>query len=463
VSSRRATLIALVGVGAWLAMTTITWLGRAPLGHDESQYALAAKDLLAGDPARWFYLSRGMNAIAVPGVLLGGGELALRFLPLLLGAAFIVAMYWLGRRTVGATSAAWAILVLGSSRTISRLGTDLLSDMPAAALLLAAFAILVDEVDRRDGPRWRILCVAPLLAAAFYVRYGSVIPIAVMVVCSLVVGARSMLRRPLPVIATAALFLVLLVPHFLEAKQLSGSALGILLWSRAVPNQGDIPSGLTTYLTSNPFRYYGLLTPLPLVAGVLAFQVRDKRRLLAWLVGIGSFVAMGLTTHGMLRYILVPVAILVVLGTDLILRGLVRVPGRARTVVSGVLVLALVVVWALNFRRQLTAGNYRRDRLRGALVAAEVIRADAAGRPCSVLGHTYTQLEWYSGCNAPLILAPQSAAEALAAGRIVYLVRDHTPSYFPKWNPVFAEMPGAVHVLVENADVEVARLSPPGT
>jgi 4-amino-4-deoxy-L-arabinose transferase-like glycosyltransferase len=460
VSSRRATLIALVGVGAWLAVAFLRWLAAPPLGHDESQYAIAARDWLAGDPPRWFYLSRGMTVVAAPGIWLGGSELVLRLTPMVLGVGFVLATYLVGRRSVGATSAAWALLVLASSRNVVRWSTDLLSDIPAAALLLAGFAVLLDEVDREDGPRWRVILAAPLLATALYVRYGSAVYIAVIVTASLAVGARTLVRRPLPVIATAGLFLVLLVPHFMQAQAKLGSPLGILLASRAVPQQEHLADGLLTYLTSNPFRYYGTLTPFALVAGLLALRVRDRRRLLTWIVGVGSLVAMGLTTHGMLRYILLPVALLVLLGTDQIIRWLALVPRTPRRVVSALIITALATVWLLLLRRQPHADDYRHHRMRGTLTAVDVITRDAAGAACVVVGYHYTQLEWYSRCRAPLVLDEHAVTAGHERGAKVYVVRDHTPAWVEKWNPELARMPGVPNILFVNPDVEVARFDP---
>lgn len=455
-ASRWTTLTALAGLGAWVVFTLITWLGNAPLGHDESQYAIAARDVLAGDELRWFYLSRGMNGVAAPGIWLGGSEAAMRFLPFLFGIGFVLATYWVARRVVGAVSAAWALVVLASSRGIVRLGTDLLSDTPAAACLLGAFAIIVDEVDREDGPRWRLLWAAPLLAAALYIRYGSAVFIAVIVVASIIVGARTMVRRIAPVLATAVLFLVLLIPHFWEANRVAGGPLGILLASRGVPQQDGILDGLRTYLTSNPFRYYGLLTPFVLVAGVVALRIRNRRRLLAWLVGIGAFIGMGLTTHGMLRYILFPVAILVVLGTDQLRTWLAPLPRAVKALV----VALLAVAYFLAIIRQPHADDSRRFRMRGTLAAARAIRADAQGRPCTVIGYHFTQLEWYSGCRAPLILDGNSAAEAHARGDLVYLVRDYTPTWVPAWQPMFTDYPGTFrHILALPAVTEVVHLS----
>src|SRR5688572_28308984 len=105
------------------------------MGHDESQYAIAARDALAGDAPRWFYLSRGMTVVAAPGLWLGASELALRFVPLLLGVGFVLATWTLARRVVGATAAAWALVVLAGTRCVVRWSTELLSDVPAAACL----------------------------------------------------------------------------------------------------------------------------------------------------------------------------------------------------------------------------------------------------------------------------------------------------------------------------------------
>lgn len=445
---------------AWLVVALLLWAGSAPLGHDEAQYAIAAREALAGAPPRWFYLSVGMNLLAAPGIWLGASEQALRMVPLVFGLGFVLATYAVGRRTVGALGAALALWVLASSRTIARLGTDLLSDMPAAACLLAAVAVFVGEIDREDGPRWRLLLAAPLLAAALYIRYGSALYIAVVVVATLAIGARPLVRRPLPAVTTAALFLALLVPHLVQAHAMTGSPLGILLASRGVPQQAHLADGLFTYLGSDPFRYYGLAAPPALLAGLIALRGADRRRRLVWVIGVGSFLAMSLTTHGMLRYILFPVALLIVLGAGQLVELAQRLPVRTRRRLAIGVGIALAYVWAGIARRAVRADEYREHRLRGTLAAAPVIRRDAAAAPCTVLGYHYTQLEWYSGCQAPLVMDAAAVREAHARGDRVYAVRDHTPTWVPAWKPVFAELPGAVELLLATADVEVARLAP---
>ena len=98
-------VIALAGFGAWLVFAIYTWAGAAPLGHDESQYAIATRAALDGEPVRWFYLSRGMLVIGAPGIWLGETERALRLFPLVIGVGFVAATWLFARRTVGAISA----------------------------------------------------------------------------------------------------------------------------------------------------------------------------------------------------------------------------------------------------------------------------------------------------------------------------------------------------------------------
>jgi 4-amino-4-deoxy-L-arabinose transferase-like glycosyltransferase len=352
---------------------------------------------------------------------------------------------------------------MASSRNVVRYATDLLSDFPSAACLLAALAILVDEVDRDDGPRWRILLAAPALAAAMYVRYGSVLPIAVIVLAALIVGARGIRRRPLPVVATAALFLVLLVPHFIEAHSKTGSPLGILLVGREVPQDEYFGEGLVTYVASNPFKLYGLTIPVALVAGLVAVgravRDRDRRRLLLWLVAVGSLVAIGLTTHAQVRYILVSLALLAVLGVDELRYWISQLPARTARVATAGALAAVMVAWALLARKHLRADEYRVTRMQGTLAAAAAIRADAAGAPCTVIGNHYTQLEWYSGCRAPLVMSPQSVETAQLRGDRVYIVRDYGPAVGNQPQPELSAFPGGpTSILARPKVVDVARV-----
>src|SRR5215207_4042871 len=113
----RIRLVLAIGLTAWIAGAVAIWLSAPPLGHDESQYAISAKDLLAGEPERLFNLSKGMTFVALPGVLAGGSELALRFVPLLLGVGFVLAAWQVARRAFGEATAAWTVVALAVARS----------------------------------------------------------------------------------------------------------------------------------------------------------------------------------------------------------------------------------------------------------------------------------------------------------------------------------------------------------
>ncbi|MBL9013716.1 MAG: glycosyltransferase family 39 protein, partial [Myxococcales bacterium] len=190
-TARLPRLIAAAGLVAWIASAAIVWLGGSPLGHDEAQYVLDARDWLAGAEPRWFYLSSGMRYVTAVGLQLGGGEVALRFPTFVLGIAFVLTAAALAWRIYGPMTAAWVIGVLAGLRCVMQLSAELLSDLPATAFLLAGTLVLADEILRRDdGPRWRVIGAAPLFAAALYLRYASCVPIAIVGVAVAALGWR---------------------------------------------------------------------------------------------------------------------------------------------------------------------------------------------------------------------------------------------------------------------------------
>jgi 4-amino-4-deoxy-L-arabinose transferase-like glycosyltransferase len=458
-------LVFAIGLAAWVANAVAIWLVAAPLGHDETQYAIAAKDLLAGAPERWFNLSRGATVVAIPGVLSGGSEIAMRLVPLLFGFGFVLAAWQVARRAFGDATAAWTVVALAVARSYMKFSAELLSDMPAATCLLAATAVILGELrpgpaggasDPDDRPRWRAVLVAPLLAAALYLRYASCVPIAFLGVAWLVFGWRGIARRPAPIVATAALFLLLCVPHARSAIELTGSPLGIVLESsRAVPNK-YVGEGLVAYLMLNPFVLYGWLMPPILIAGLAsvlaAWRSGARRAVFLWLVAIASIVVIALITEAQVRYIFFGMTLLAILGVDAILRTIEHRLPRARRSIAAGAAAVIAVVWVFVMLGQLRHGA-RRTKGEGAasFVAAEAIRNDAAGRPCEVLGRHDPQLEWYSGCRAAQVVAYP------APGVWLYVVRDQTPG----WQPELSGGPGRHTALLDRPGfVRVERVEP---
>jgi len=442
--SRLDRLVFAAGLAVWVVNAVILLCSGYLLGHDEAQYALAAKDLLAGSAPRWFYLSYGMNAIAAPGMLAGGSETALRLVPFVLGIGFVLAVWQLARRTVGGASAAWVVAVLASSRMYPRLSVELLSDMPAAACLIAATAVIVGELDRDAGPRWRLVVVAPLMAAAFYLRYGSCIPIAIIAAVAVVLGWRTLARRPVPVIATGVMFVALLLPHAIMALRTIGSPFGILLETRSAAPHRALLDGLITYLTSDPIKRYGIPAPVVLIAGVLGVR-RDRRIGLLWLCGILDVIALGVTTEAQTRYILFGTALLVIVGTDRIRGWIAARPPRLRVALGCVALITLAIASVLVTLGSLRQAAARAASNRGTLAAARAIRADPHGARCHVIAGPFTQVEWYSGCSSAWMSLP----DVLARAEPVYVVdpTDAELAQLPGQRRPVLDLPGVAHVI----------------
>lgn len=437
------TLIAAAGLVAWFASAAIVWLGGSTLGHDEAQYVLDARDWIAGAEPRWFYLSSGMRFVTAAGLALGDGEVALRFPTFVIGLAFVVLAATVAWRVYGAMTAAWVIGVLAGLRCLVQLSAELLSDIPAAAALLAGTLLLADELLRREErPRWRMVWAAPLFAAALYLRYASCVPIAIVGLALLPLGWRRIVATPAPVAATLAVFGLLLVPHFVSAMHETGSPLGILLASKGVPGQTWIAQGLETYVASNPFRYYGMLAPPVLLAGLAAPAVmRDRTTLLLWIAGVGDVVALGLISHAQARYIFFGLVLLVILGVEVIR----RIVGGRRALAVGA-GAAVAIAAALVMRQQLNRGEYREETTSGTRRAAEAIRTDAAGARCYVIGDQYTQLEWYSRCTSAVWPWNEQATAK------IYMVT--TAATGPQ------QYRGTPHILLDEPGLRVTRWDP---
>jgi predicted membrane-bound mannosyltransferase len=397
--------VVLVAAGAWVASVVIGWAVAPSLGHDEAQYALSAKDLLAGAEPRWFYVSRGMSYFAAPGVLAGGSDLAMRFVPLVTSLGFAAAAWLCARALCGRVTAAWALAVLAASTYHVEQSSELLSDLPAAALLLAAMAILAGELGR-ERIRWRVVWIAPLFAGAFYIRYASCIPIAFACAAWVVLGGRAMLRRPWPLVVAAALFVVLWLPHLLEAQRTTGSPFGILLDSRGPASRGRGPDEpWFPYFATNPFRSYGLALAPVLAAGLFAWLPRsargDRRLWLASFTALASIVVLGWVGVMQPRYVVFPVTLLAILGVDLVRRLVATRPPRQQTVIAAIAVAALVIATGYATSVQAKRGARRARSMSRELAAAQAIRADRTpGVGCVVATDSYTQLEWYTGCAA---------------------------------------------------------------
>jgi len=380
---------------AWFVVGVLALAAGPPLGHDEAAYAVAAR----GDAPAWVYRSTGMVAVARVGLALGGGDVALRVVALVLGASVIAGAFALGRAAFDAQTGAWAAAVLAGAHPLAIRSAELIGDLPATGLLLGGVAILLGELER-ERVRWRVVAAAPLFAGAFYVRYGSAPVIAMIAVLAVMFYARRL--ACLPIVGLALVAALLVVPHVVHSIDATGSPLGILSASASMPRRAYVGEGLVTYLTANPFRFYGALVAPLMVAG-LASLVRVRRRA-AWFVvalALGQFVSLGIQSHAQPRYVFFATALLVIAGVALVRPYLGRIAAAACALAW--LGVAIAIVPYQHWLRDQRAPLY---------AAAEAIRTDAHAQPCTIAANVAPQLIWTTHCEvviaktAPKLPAP---------------------------------------------------------
>jgi 4-amino-4-deoxy-L-arabinose transferase-like glycosyltransferase len=396
-----------VALLAWLAVAALGLVTGPPLGHDEAAFAVAAR----GDAPAWLYRSTGVIAIARVGVALGGSELALRLTSVLLGLGVVAGAWAVARAGFGDRVASWVALVVVGVHPLVLHGAELIGDPPATACLLLGAALVVGELDRPGGPRWRVVATAPAFAAAFYLRYGSAPVIALIAALAAAVWGRVLLAAWRQVLATAALLAALLVPYALHSLAATGSVLGVLEVSAAMPRRAYVGEGLVTYLSTNPFRFYGALVAPLLVAGLVALgglatgvvtgrgPAAPRRRVRAFLglVALGQLLAIGLQSHAQPRYVFFGALLLTIVGVDAVVRAVDARPAWRLPARRGG--LALVTLAWLGVGAAIVPYNrFLADARAPQVSAAAAIRADAAGAPCLVAAGVVTQLMWYARC-----------------------------------------------------------------
>jgi 4-amino-4-deoxy-L-arabinose transferase-like glycosyltransferase len=426
--------------GAWLTWVVCAALhgaSGAPLGHDEARYAIATRDLLAGDASRWVYVPPGMEVLPMPGVLLGGGERALRLVPVLLSLVFL-AVLWRVARSVGSReTAAWTVALVAATGPIVRLSSDVLSDIPSTTLLLVTAYLVFRELTRPEGPTRALAWAAVTGAGAFYIRYGSCIPLAIIAGVAVLGCARAIVARPRVVVLTLGLFVLLLAPHLVWSQVSTGSLVGTLRLSASVPK--GFGTGIATY-AAHPFGYLG---PFALALLPLAILAGAHHRLCALLIALAilDVLSLGIQTSAQGRYVFLATSLILVVGPV----ALVRLRPR----IANLALAAVVIGWGVQVWAALEYPRVRIEGMRTTILAAAAIRGDAGAAPCYVLGRHDTQLEWYTGCEYRLVMPPQ-------LDKRLYAVWDNTGG---PWQPSIGALPGPKRtVLRVPGVVEVVRI-----
>jgi hypothetical protein len=400
-SPRALLAIALV---LWSACVALALAAGPPLNGDEASYSLLARGL----DGTWIYRPIGLVAIAKLGMAFGGSDTALRLTCALTSPLLLVATFMVGRK-LGRWPGAAAALTLAGTHTFVLRAPELLNDIPSTSCLLAAIALMVTELDRDRGPGYRLVAVAPLFAAAFYLRYGTAPVIAIISAASIVMWSREVRARPYPVVVTALVFAVLVAPFFVYSEHATGSLTGILRVAADASGRRYLGQGLRRYLSTGTLRFYGvLITPLMIIGLVSVFRpppaARRIARFLAMVAG-GQVIAIGLVSHASTRFVFLAMVLFAILGIEYLLR-LVQSP-RWIAAGAGCLVLAAVVMTIAVVPLEHKIAR----ELASTVAAARAIHADAGEQPCTVVARTTPQLMWYSRCNGykldgPIVAVP---------------------------------------------------------
>jgi hypothetical protein len=280
-----------------------------------------------------------------------------------------------------------------------------------------------------------LLWALPFAWAAFYLRYQSAVSLALIALVALLLWWRQVRQRPGPVIALIAIGLLGLVPHLAQSIDLTGRAWGILLNTgtgaiRAYPGEG-----LRDYAGMFWWGLAGYAGPIALISAMVGavsgWRIGALRQAYVFLLvpAVGQALVLGLISHGEARFLVFPIALMVVAGAMTLHRWAALEPpvtwgrgllwGAAALVIGS---LALSALFARDWVEDRKGGNEPVE-----LAAVEV--ADLAGpASCAVLTSYTPQVTFYSRCASevfPLVEGPEEGVASLTGdARFLVLIEN---------------------------------------
>ncbi|MEX1134449.1 MAG: hypothetical protein WED83_06370 [Acidimicrobiia bacterium] len=445
-----------------------------PLGHDESAYALKARSWLSGTPDSGWGPHRGLGLswYAYPVLQAGGAEAGLRIFGLLGTLGLALAVWRLGSLSSGATVGAVSALVLIASPSLLRRGTEFLSDIPSAALLVSVAAILWKQLEIRGQASLRLLWIAPIALAAFYIRYQSILSLGLILVVAVGIWWKELRANLAPVIWLGVVGFLGLIPHFMFASHLTGKPWGIITGtSDAV--RAYVGEGLVDYILLSPWALAGYVG-IPLV--ILAFwwcanvwKRGDKHSRLARLIFIPALVqifVLGVLSHGEPRFIFFPISLITIAGVHggVHLSRKLRPEKKHAFVSAGLLLLFGGIAASTGTVRGSVLGRSLNNE--SVMVASEMVEDFSNNASCDVLTSYLPQVTFYSECETHAFPSGASAIQLMDTltgdKRFMILVEDGkrqpTEEVIAEIRESSVEDP--VKVEVERADAEIYRFAP---
>jgi len=391
---RKERVVLLLVIAAFTASVAYSIAARVPFENDEAVYATQARAWATDGPITGVGLQRAPLLPAIGAVIYKAGahsEAPFRVTGLVFGVAAVFLVWALARAIAGETAGLFAAAIFASAPSIQQRSAQFMTDVPATALLVG-LALVLWHNRERAGPT--LLLAAPLAAAAFYMRYASILPIALMAIVAIVLWWRRLRQHPALTLATVLLFAVLLIPHVMHAVDATGRPWGLVTYTARFAGRRYVGQGLLQYIGWLPFALAGPAAGIAMLAGILAGVIKRAPRA-AFLVvpAVADVVLIGLTEHGDKRFIFLPVALLCVAGA-IVAAESAPAESAARRAFAGVVVLALVgggIFTAIH--NEQTRAQRVPPLLAGRYIAAR------APKPCTILAVKIAETTWYSGCS----------------------------------------------------------------
>lgn len=402
------------------------------LNHDESAYALKARHWIEGTPETGWNLHRGI-AMSGYGYLifqLGGDEGALRVLGLVALVGFAAATWVLGNRIGGRWVASLSAVAVLSSPTVLRRSTEFLSDVPSSALLVAVMVIVWKQFGERRRPDYGMLWLLPFAWAAFYIRYQSVLSFGLIALMIVVLFWEKVKTGWGPMVSTAILGGMGLIPHFVFAASEEGTPLGIILFTADVAGREFYGEGLVDYFLLMGWPLAAFIGSVAVVFFVWWLVVgwdreTERTRCLSLMIpAAGQVLILGVLSHGEARFIFFPLALTLIGGVA----GFLAVKERWRPTTARAMSLAMAL---LLFGSLAMASSYVRQAVENRArdteiieIAAQEVRETSGPTSCGVMTSYFPQVTYFSSCNTHSFRPELDPDEALSRvdGELRYLL-----------------------------------------
>lgn len=405
----------------------------APLGHDESVYALRARYWAgqAQDVAWNAYRAEGLPFLSAPLMMVGGSEPELRAVVLAFGVLMVVLVWALARLLFDETTGLIAAALVAVTPATLAYSWQIALDVPSATLGLAATLVFAAAI-RGERIRWWAAGAIPLAIAAVYVRYGAPLVVAAGMVGVAVarwpVVWRDWLRALLLAVGTlGGMAAVLLVPPLTNSDRAPGLAFRTRQVNKeigAFESYGDFAGVLDDVF--GPI--VGLLVVVGLVAALVRARHIDRASLAGMAVaGLLFIVGLNFSLAQVFAQYVVPLVPFVAIAAAAGLGALVTTRAGA-VAVAVVLVAAVVPMWS---DAKADVDSFQ-DRYGVIRYVARELDAVAEG-DCIVITSYSPQVGWYSGCPA-YGFTPDMRQDGL--DRSVLL--SHAPRFVPSGTDAYA-------------------------